>query len=100
MSFPDRAARVFRSVGSRVASVMRAVIAGVAPLRSRGGAAVAVLTGVVVAGVVVGSIHLATSGQHQPKPRPSSHLLVNDRQVTPNGVTAGWVKAENAKPGD
>jgi hypothetical protein len=60
---------------------------------------VAVLAGVVVAGVVLGSIHLATGGQAQPKPRPTSHLLVNDHQATPDGVTAGWVKAENAKPG-
>jgi hypothetical protein len=60
----------------------------------------AVLAVVVVAGAVLGSLHLATGGQAQPKPRPTSHLLVNDHQVTPNGVTAGWVKAENAKPGD
>ena len=87
MSFPDRVAHGLRSLR-------------LPPLRSRGGAAVAVLAGVVVAGVVVGSIHLATGGRSQPRTRPSSHLLVNDHQVTPNGVTAGWVKAENAKPGD
>src|SRR5207248_144049 len=62
--------------------------------------AVAVLAGVVALGVVVGSIHLTTGGQAQPKSHSSSHLLVNDHQVTPGGVTAGWVKAENAKPGD
>ncbi len=53
----------------------------------------------VVAGVVLGSLQLASGGRARPKPRPASHLLVNDRQVTPDGVTAGWVKAENAKPG-
>lgn len=55
---------------------------------------------VVVAGVVLGSIHLATGGRAQHQAQPKSGLLVNDHRVTPDGVTAGWVKAENAKPGD
>jgi hypothetical protein len=61
---------------------------------------VALVAVVVVAGVVLGSVHLATGGHTQHQARPKSSLLVNDHQVTPDGVTAGWVKAENAKPGD
>ncbi|HWC37615.1 MAG TPA: N,N-dimethylformamidase beta subunit family domain-containing protein [Acidimicrobiales bacterium] len=64
-------------------------------------AAIGLLAAVVVVGVVFGSVHLVSSGHTaaQHKPRPSSPLLVNERRVTPDGVTAAWVKAENAKPG-
>src|SRR4051812_12094259 len=98
MSFPARAARALRSAAVRVARAIRSV--HLPPLRSPAGVASVVLAVLVVAGAVLGSIHLATAGPTRHQARPKSSLLVNDRQVTPDGVTAGWVKAENAKPGD
>jgi hypothetical protein len=59
-----------------------------------------VLALVVVAGAVLGSIHLAAGGPTHRQASPKPRLLVNEHQVTPDGLTAGWVKAENAKPGD
>src|SRR5437764_9784766 len=109
MSLPDRAARALRSAGVRVGGGVRAVFGRIAhelrpvrrpQLRAPVAAAVVLLAVAVVAGVVVGSVHVTTGGHAQPKPRATPRLLVNDHEVTSNGVTAGWVKTENAKPGD
>ena len=86
MAFRDRAVQVLRTVR-------------LPPLRSPAGLVTVLLAVVVVAGAVVGVVQLTGGGQAQSQPRSKPRLLVSERQVTPDGVTAAWVKAENAQPG-
>jgi len=70
-------------------------------LTARAAVVLVLVAAAVISGVVYGSVQLATGGHHaEAKPRSTPRLLVNDHQITQNGVTAGWVKAENEKPGN
>src|SRR5947208_7988170 len=99
MSFPERVGRAFRSAAARIAHALRSVRRP--QLTARAAVVLVLVAAAVISGVVYGSVQLATSGHHaEAKPRSTPRLLVNDHQITQNGVTAGWVKAENEKPGN
>ncbi len=98
MSFPERVGRALRSAAARIAHELRPVRRPQLPARAA--VALVLVVAAVISGVVYGSVQLATGGHAEAKPRSTPRLLVNNHQITQNGVTAGWVKAENEKPGN